>query len=481
MTEACQLGSASVLDDSDIRHSRPISTQSNSNNNKQRERKRALDRKAQRVSREKTRSHIGNLEKTVRILKENGSNATNSLLDEIDRLHTEIDRLNRIINGIKAVLGVDPSVDVRQAPQSKSDLMEGLAGGLMGPVTVAGVTAVSPVSEQNLEAPMMEDDDDNSVGTNMRALPKSSAASLARVHESSGANVSMPNCTNWWEQEGPILDLRSPKAYSQLPSPMHTTMSVSTSAQYLPCDIWQKANRIYANIFPFTKEKAALARDVEAGSLITVVKHGWTSLSLREGSNPILMILKDVDQNLFWDLDPVTKIANLYKSWLLLKATHSLDKLPQWQRPVWSQQTRQHPIPIDFFPWPALRDRLVQHHSDYLSTADFCTYYKKYFKFAWPFSFDDTYCYNASTKTYTINPVFERYYNDERYWVMEERFFEKYPEFSGKISRYKESQVSIFENLGQDAHAGHAESCEGSCHFTDARVLAMFDQYPDIV
>jgi hypothetical protein len=68
-----------------------------------------------------------------------------------------------------------------------------------------------------------------------------------------------------------------------------------------------------------------MAREVQAGSLVKVVKEGWGSLSLRERSNPVLQILKDVDQQLFWDLDSVTKLANLYKSMLLLKV--SLDCL----------------------------------------------------------------------------------------------------------------------------------------------------------
>jgi hypothetical protein len=75
---------------------------------KQRERKRALDRKAQRASREKTRSHIAHLEKMVRILSEkNGSTATSELMEEMGRLHAEIDRLRKIIDSIKSVLGTD--------------------------------------------------------------------------------------------------------------------------------------------------------------------------------------------------------------------------------------------------------------------------------------------------------------------------------------------------------------------------------------
>jgi hypothetical protein len=78
------------------------------NDDKQRERKRALDRKAQRASREKTRSHIAHLEKMVRILSDkNGNSATRELLEEMGRLHAEIDRLRKIIDSVKSVLGTD--------------------------------------------------------------------------------------------------------------------------------------------------------------------------------------------------------------------------------------------------------------------------------------------------------------------------------------------------------------------------------------
>jgi hypothetical protein len=67
-----------------------------------------LDRKAQRASREKTRSHIAHLERMVRILSEkNGSTATSELMEEMGRLHAEIDRLRKIIDSIKSVLGTD--------------------------------------------------------------------------------------------------------------------------------------------------------------------------------------------------------------------------------------------------------------------------------------------------------------------------------------------------------------------------------------
>lgn len=102
-------------------------------------------------------------------------------------------------------------------------------------------------------------------------------------------------------------------------SPLETSLPASTPISYKPCALWQRANSIYAQMFAFSRERAALANHADEGSLVKVVKFGWGSVSLEEKSNPLLIILKEVDQQLFWDLDPVTKIANLYKSWLLLK------------------------------------------------------------------------------------------------------------------------------------------------------------------
>ena len=93
------------------------------NDAQQRERKRALDRKAQRASREKTRTHIANLERMVQILSEkNGNAATSELLEEMGRMQAEIERLRKIIDSIMGLLGVDVvdmagTVGVQVAPR----------------------------------------------------------------------------------------------------------------------------------------------------------------------------------------------------------------------------------------------------------------------------------------------------------------------------------------------------------------------------
>ena len=81
------------------------------------ERKRAIDREAQRSLREKTKSHIAELERTIDILRNQDRNgATASLLTEIDGLRAENERLRDVIDAVRNVIGGD--VLGRMAPTS---------------------------------------------------------------------------------------------------------------------------------------------------------------------------------------------------------------------------------------------------------------------------------------------------------------------------------------------------------------------------
>lgn len=83
-----------------------------------RERKRAIDREAQRSLREKTKTHIAELERTIEILRDQDRNgATASLLSEIDSLRAENERLRDVIDSVKSVVGSEifPRTNVNAA------------------------------------------------------------------------------------------------------------------------------------------------------------------------------------------------------------------------------------------------------------------------------------------------------------------------------------------------------------------------------
>lgn len=140
---------------------------------------------------------------------------------------------------------------------------------------------------------------------------------------------------------------------------------------------------------------------------------------------------------------------------------------------------RQHPIPIDFFPWPALRDRLVRHHSYYFATTEFSIQYRLHFKFIWPYGFDETYRFDQQTGQYAISPLFDQYHRDMRCWSLEPVFFQKFPELIGEISVY-ESEVdpcspSLLTRLDPSRYVAE-DATKGS--FDDASVMELFDECP---
>ncbi|EMD65273.1 hypothetical protein COCSADRAFT_35348 [Bipolaris sorokiniana ND90Pr] len=73
-----------------------------------RERKRAVDRQAQRSLREKTKIHIAKLERTIEILRNKDRNDTTAtLLSEIDALRAENEQLKHTIESVKSLVGIN--------------------------------------------------------------------------------------------------------------------------------------------------------------------------------------------------------------------------------------------------------------------------------------------------------------------------------------------------------------------------------------
>ena len=110
-----------------------------------------------------------------------------------------------------------------------------------------------------------------------------------------------------------------------LPSPVNTKLSAPPPPDFVQCYFWKKANSIFARIFDYDKEGISAANNFDSGALFKIVKDGWGALTPRERANPVLQILQEDDQFLLGNLDPVTKIANFYKSHLILKASSSIE------------------------------------------------------------------------------------------------------------------------------------------------------------
>ena len=124
--------------------------------------------------------------------------------------------------------------------------------------------------------------------------------------------------------------------------------------------------------------------------------------------------------------------ANPMKYYLNSSA-EQLEQVPEWLRPSLTQATTAHPIAIDFFAWPTLRDRLVSQHKSIFRTSALSHVYKSFIKFDWPFAFEDAFFHDEVTGQHRPNPLFERYHSDLRRWSVTEEFYAKFPEMRTDI------------------------------------------------
>ncbi|KAL5374220.1 hypothetical protein DPSP01_012130 [Paraphaeosphaeria sporulosa] len=213
------------------------------------------------------------------------------------------------------------------------------------------------------------------------------------------------------------------------------------------CPIWRKSNELFGKIFssraPSSTGPSSLPLGdefdwgMEAGLLFKGIRDGWKTFDHWKQS-PVLQILKAVDQFLFVKSGKMERLAAGYKSFKLLKyyinpTKGELDKVPTWLRPSPLQSSTSHPIAIDMFAWPSLRNRLVHHHHTLFRNSKLSHNYANFLRFDWPFSFEDTFYYDDAIGGWYPSPLFERYHGDVRSWTVEEGFWEGLEELRGDI------------------------------------------------
>lgn len=324
----------------------------------QRERKRAMDRKAQRQSREKTKSHIAHLEKLVEMLYEKNDSAANiELVEEVGRLNAEIERLRKIIWNIRNLVGSDVlglNLDVAKSPQFLNDNEDEKPPD-------EDIRCNSIISHEAIDLSNATQMDDILDTSHLDESPESSNCfSMSTINRDRVIHDDKLNCMTFDNYEelhlpNPSWDNKNdnnnnhddsnnnklsssirhsenrsntPPTAFQLwtflnhpPVPPHLdpkSHPISTT----PCQIWKFANKIYGNIFAIPPSEATSAARFDSGLLFQVIRDGWDTLNLEQKANPVLRILRDVDQQLFMHLDPTSRLAIVYKSQALVKVSH---------------------------------------------------------------------------------------------------------------------------------------------------------------
>ena len=91
---------------------------------------------------------------------------------------------------------------------------------------------------------------------------------------------------------------------------------------------------------------------------------------------------------------------------------------------------------------------------------DFAAAFQRYFRFDWPFSFEDTFHFDHQTSSYYPSPLFERYHKDLKYWTMDQAFFQMFPSVVNGISVHAIAETSPEASGGSSLVAISHESGE---------------------
>ncbi|EXJ62852.1 hypothetical protein A1O7_03293 [Cladophialophora yegresii CBS 114405] len=424
----------------------------------QRERKRAIDREAQRSIRLKTKNYIAHLESLVRIM-ENGSSSTNSG-EGVQQSHDhsvaehEGERARALLS------------QLRQSEEEVRTLKEMLAG-----VQKLVGTVLHPADEHGwLAMP--------STGNGEQAAP--TANSLA-----CGPHDQFENCASVYshssDSSSPLVEFGYPvpfdqpkraEAFASEYPPRSHGIQPYTLQQH---DVYNSSGRFSAPVIrpdSPTSDRSDAPKDREEGELfllsdrevnralagghqsfanqlldediiVRAVLHGWRDVQDQYLLDKGWRALRSIDQNIFRECGVVERMAILYM--MRLKLLHQSNTNLQYLAPLPPffqrgpsedpEVLRKTPI-IEHFIWPALRANLCRNTKKYINNK-FSDSFRHSFKFVWPYDISHTYNKDQSSQLYSITSGFKQRQWDLRSWTMRREFFTHSSELIGSIPVYE--------------------------------------------
>jgi hypothetical protein len=170
-----------------------------------------------------------------------------------------------------------------------------------------------PQIDTELDREMRQDCLDSTVNNNLESAIQYTDSWMDNTFAGSRNNTSWP---------GP------PPRSRQFPSLLSTMMPISScQGPTVQCKIWERSNTIYSQVCKVSpacsSDALKLSSTYYAAAIFKAVIKGWATLSIQERSNPILRILRDIDQ-VFPRLDPTSRVAFMYKSHTVLKVRFKL-------------------------------------------------------------------------------------------------------------------------------------------------------------
>ncbi|KAF4995715.1 hypothetical protein FDECE_12708 [Fusarium decemcellulare] len=415
--------------------------------------KRELDRKAQRLARERTKSRIAQLETMVENLRQTDSNSQiSSLMDQLGQVTKERDNLLQVLNSLGTTIRrhLDDASPAEQSRNAQLEASSQIPSGVsLVPTGVERVRQASRTSSEasgptGMELQPMEsqlvtfgnDAWDCSI-TCDDSLPPAMAFDNSMITHGGGELIPLP---------GLLPDV--PQTTSEdviIPTPpmiCHCTSPSSCASNYhaIPSgNTWRAANEALGKSTKLSPEEATVEDYTAEDTPVRAVLEGWDSVERAGKMTASWRKLRKIDEVCFHQCPNTERLAILRMMHLLMTyhGEPTLTRrasLPRWflMRP---SQALAHSYAIDYFVWPGVRERFVFSQHQYC-TNTFWDLFQSNLKVLWPYDFRDTYLQNSHTGKFQLSPMFEERIRDINAWTMSSDFFTHFPELYEDIPPY---------------------------------------------
>ncbi|RDW92144.1 hypothetical protein BP5796_01538 [Coleophoma crateriformis] len=229
---------------------------------------------------------------------------------------------------------------------------------------------------------------------------------------------------------------------------------------------WRFANEILTSTTaPHTrsliqKEAQGLVEDV----LVRAIVDGWESVESELAQFPSWQMLRKIDEEMFCSCSKVERLAVMRAMGLLIAyhATNTPDraaKLPWWyfKEDLPLQAPISHSYAVEFLAWPALRRRMVFSQHRYCANT-FWDLFRANFCVIWPYELRDCFTRDRETGAYRISPAFDTQLQDIRTWSMGRQFFQEYPELYSDIPAIDHIPGHISDPIMALCNPGHQQA-----------------------
>ncbi|KAF4466474.1 hypothetical protein FALBO_6657 [Fusarium albosuccineum] len=398
--------------------------------------KRELDRKAQRMSRQRTKNRITHLESMVAHLKQSDDNTRFlSLMDDLshvtgerDKLLAALESLTFTIRGhIQDATGRTSSAaeDIPVTPPhslSQTQVLDTQASS--NPATDASDDFIDPQLWLDSDLGVQDSHTDNSIDDALCQPTLSQGVALLPA-------LLDPTPYNLYQLRDVII-----------PTPVSECPCITQASTNMTSDInlWRAVNEVLGRPLTRSQRDTGIEDDVKFDdTIVRVVLEGWDTVGDQGLITESWRRVQEVDELGWKKCGPIERLAVLRFVYMLVEyqSDPSLRRqasLPRW---LWARpsQTLPHSRAIDFFVWPGLRERFVFFQHQYCANL-FWHVFLPNLRVKWPFDFRDTYMQNAETGRFHLSPHFKQCIGELGSWTMAPDFFKEFPELIDDIAVY---------------------------------------------